>query len=154
MRIDEVRLYPSYDAVYNFEVDDLHCYAVGRSGILVHNNNGKDVIGPNRVAGVGGNGAASEVPSLGGLSPAQATQALEQAGFRASGVSKRGWQTFKHPDGSRIDIGPGGRVVGAAAPKYGPDGSRFNKGQRLGPDGAEIPRSLPHDQHPPEALGD
>ena len=27
--------------VYNMEVDDLHCYTVGRNGALVHNENGK-----------------------------------------------------------------------------------------------------------------
>jgi hypothetical protein len=28
--------------VYNFDVDDLHCYAVGRNGVLVHNDNGPE----------------------------------------------------------------------------------------------------------------
>jgi hypothetical protein len=46
-QVDEIRLYPFFDTVYNFEVDDLHCYAVGRAGILVHNNNGKEVAAPN-----------------------------------------------------------------------------------------------------------
>jgi hypothetical protein len=41
-RIEHIELYPFFDTVYNFEVDDLHCYAVGRSGILVHNNNGPE----------------------------------------------------------------------------------------------------------------
>jgi Pretoxin HINT domain len=41
-QIDRVRLYASLDTVYNFEVDDLHCYAVGWSGVLVHNNNGDE----------------------------------------------------------------------------------------------------------------
>ena len=39
-RIEHVRLYPFFDTVYNFEVEDLHCYAVGWSSILVHNANG------------------------------------------------------------------------------------------------------------------
>jgi Pretoxin HINT domain len=40
--IEQLRLYTFFDTVYHFEVDDLHCYAVGRSGILVHNNNGSE----------------------------------------------------------------------------------------------------------------
>ena len=106
--------------------------------------------------GVGGNGAASQLPNLGGKSPADAVKALEGAGFapKSPTPSAGGWQTFKHPDGSKFDIHfPSGRVVRGAAPQYGPDGSRINRGQRLGPDGAEIPRDLPHNQHPPETLG-
>ena len=41
-RIDHVEVYASFDTVYNFEVDDLHCYAVGWSGVLVHNSNGDE----------------------------------------------------------------------------------------------------------------
>ena len=41
-RIERVRLYSFLGRVYNFEVEDLHCYAVGRSGVLVHNNNGPE----------------------------------------------------------------------------------------------------------------
>jgi hypothetical protein len=109
---------------------------------------------PLRAAGVGGNGAASELSSLNGLSRTQAVEALEQAGFRSTrtGPTAGGWQTFRHADGSQVDLGPGGRVVRTAAPRYGPDGSRINSGQRLASDGSEIPRSLPHDQHPPETL--
>jgi hypothetical protein len=66
--------------------------------------------------------------------------------------NKTGWQTFKHADGSKVDIGPGGRVVRGAAPKYGSDGSRINAGQRLASDGSEIPRPLPHELHPAETL--
>ena len=45
-KIDHVRLYAFFDTVYNFEVEDLHCYAVGWSGILVHNNNGPEGSAP------------------------------------------------------------------------------------------------------------
>jgi hypothetical protein len=109
-----------------------------------------------RVQGIGGNGAASELRSLNGLSRTQATQAIERAGFRPTqpNPTPGGWQTFRHADGSQVDIGPGGRVVRTAAPRYGPDGSRINRGQRLASDGSEIPRSLPHDQHPPETFSD
>jgi len=112
--------------------------------------------------GVGGNGAASELPNLTGKLPDDAVKALKDAGFeprsaaptpvRADG--KGGWQTFVHPDGSKIDIHfPTGRVVRTAARKYGPDGRPINKGQRLDPDGAEIPRDILHPEHPPETLG-
>jgi hypothetical protein len=47
--IDQLRLYTFFATVYNFEVEDLHCYAVGRSGILVHNNNGPEAV-PGSVA--------------------------------------------------------------------------------------------------------
>ena len=40
-----------YDAnVYNFEVDNLHCYVVGRCGALVHNNNGFEALQQQRLA--------------------------------------------------------------------------------------------------------
>lgn len=66
-----------------------------------------------------------------------------------SRASSGGWETFKHPDGSQIDINwKTGRRVQTAAPKYGSDGSRINKGQRLDSKRAEIPINIPHDQHP------
>ena len=40
--IQHLRTYPFFDTVYNFDVDDLHCYAIGRSSVLVHNSNGPD----------------------------------------------------------------------------------------------------------------
>ncbi len=43
--IEHSWVYPFFDKVYNFEVDDLHCYAVGCSGILVHNNSGEQGVG-------------------------------------------------------------------------------------------------------------
>ncbi len=49
-RVDQIQLYPFFDRVYNFEVDDLHCYAVGQAGILVHNNNGAEIPVPGRPA--------------------------------------------------------------------------------------------------------
>ena len=33
-----IRHQPYKDKVYNFHVEDLQCYAVGRNGVLVHNN--------------------------------------------------------------------------------------------------------------------
>jgi hypothetical protein len=93
---------------------------------------------------------------LAGKSPADIFKALEGAGFKPTKPtpSEAGWQTFKHSDGSQIDINvQTGRVVRQPPLKIGPDGRPTNKGQRLGPDGSEIPRSLPHDKHPPERFG-
>lgn len=101
------------------------------------------------------NGASSSLPSLNGLCQKDALKALEKQGFKpkSGDVSQGGWQTFKHPDGSQVDINWGsGRTVRTAAPKYGQDGSRINKGQRLDSNGNEIPRNIPHDKHPAETI--
>ena len=54
-KVQEVRLYPMFEQVYNFSVDDLECYAVGRCGVLVHNTNGtmKVDAAPTPAQGVG-----------------------------------------------------------------------------------------------------
>ena len=46
-RVEDVRQQHYHDKVYNFSVDDLKCYAVGRVGVLVHNSNGEDDIPDN-----------------------------------------------------------------------------------------------------------
>jgi RHS repeat-associated protein len=54
--VEAVRVDPFVGRVYNFEVDDLHCYAVGQAGVLVHNNNGPEpplTGGPAPTGGVG-----------------------------------------------------------------------------------------------------
>jgi hypothetical protein len=38
--VEQIRQRQFHDHVYNFEVEDLHCYTVGRSSVLVHNNSG------------------------------------------------------------------------------------------------------------------
>jgi hypothetical protein len=38
--IETILVLPFKDKVYNLDVDDVHCFAVGFNGILVHNNNG------------------------------------------------------------------------------------------------------------------
>jgi len=43
--VREIELHPFDGVVYNFEVHELHCYAVGEDGVLVHNGNG--VTAPN-----------------------------------------------------------------------------------------------------------
>ncbi len=105
--------------------------------------------------GVGGNGAASQLPNLSGKSASEVARILRNAGFKptqgGSGVpSAKGWQKFKHSDGSVINVNwLTGRVVRTPAPRYNPDGSRI-KGERLGPDGKIQDRNIPHDQIPEE----
>ena len=78
---------------------------------------------------------------------------LQGAGFVGKSVSKAGYQRFKHSDGSEITANwQTGRIVRNAAPQYGANGARINKGQRLGPDGGEISLNIPHDQHPIETF--
>jgi RHS repeat-associated protein len=43
--VEEIRVCPFEGQVYNFEVEDLHCYAVGPHGLLVHNKNGETLGG-------------------------------------------------------------------------------------------------------------
>ena len=103
-------------------------------------------------AGKGGSGAASKVRNLQGMTERQAAHVLRKAGFTGGKKSGGGWRVFKHPDGSKVHLGSDGRIVRTPAPKYGPTGARINKGARLGPDGSNVPRSLPHDQIPAETL--
>ncbi len=42
-RIESVRIEPANYPVYNFAVDNLKCYAVGKCSVLVHNSNGLEV---------------------------------------------------------------------------------------------------------------
>jgi hypothetical protein len=41
--VEGVRHGPYHAEVYNVEVEDLHCYAVGPHGVLLHNENGEEV---------------------------------------------------------------------------------------------------------------
>ncbi|WP_444893074.1 FG-GAP-like repeat-containing protein [Microbulbifer sp. TRSA001] len=103
--------------------------------------------------GVGGNGAASELGNLGSRSASEVAEILRDAGFEGKSVAKSGYQRFRHSDGSEVWVNwKTGRVVRNAAPRYGADGARINRGQRLGPDGAEIPRHLDHSEHPLEVF--
>jgi hypothetical protein len=82
-RVENVRLYSSYDRVYNFAVDDLHSYAVGRCGVLVHNENGKATTinaAPSRAQGVGDPvGASSSID----VSPSGVTQVTPKGGQKS-----------------------------------------------------------------------
>jgi RHS repeat-associated protein len=131
--------------VYNFRVEGIPTYFVSGLGILVHNND----VCP-------GTGAGAGLPDMNGQNPNNVKQTLTNGGFKPTSPEPTdgGWQTFKHPDGSKVDINwNSGRIVRSEAPIYADDGSRINKGQRLAPDGTRIPRGIPHDQHPPEFLG-
>jgi hypothetical protein len=104
-----------------------------------------------RPTGVGGSGTASEIPDLRGASSQEVRDLLINQGFQGKSISQGGNQQFKHPDGSVVWVNwDTGRIVRNASPIYGSNGARINKGQRLAPDGSEISRDLPHDQHPPE----
>ena len=95
---------------------------------------------------------AETTPNLNGLSREQAEKALKDSGFRLT-KDRPNWKTYQHIDGSKIDISAEGRVVRTQAPKYGLDGSRINKGQRVDYNGNEIPRNIDHKEHPSETLG-
>jgi RHS repeat-associated protein len=43
-KVKAVKTTPFEAQVYNFRVHDLHCYAVGRNGVLVHNENGAEAV--------------------------------------------------------------------------------------------------------------
>jgi hypothetical protein len=93
------------------------------------------------------------LPDLRGKKPAEAIDTLVQEGFEGRNISESGWQRFRHPDGSEININwQTGRIVRIAAPVYDSTGRKINKGQRIKYDGTEIPRDIPHELHPPEIL--
>ncbi|KYF76120.1 hypothetical protein BE17_37960 [Sorangium cellulosum] len=97
---------------------------------------------------------AAGLRDLSNMTRSEAERALAEAGFDGKKVSDGGWQTWRHPDGSKVDVNwKTGRMVRTAAPERGPDGrARINKGQRLDASGKPIPRDLPHEQHPTETL--
>ena len=100
--------------------------------------------------GVGGNGSASDLPNLDGMSPDEARKLLEKYGFDGKSTSPSGWQRFKGKDGSEVMVNwQSGRVVRTTAAKYG---SKINSGQRLDAQGNKIPRNMPHDKHPTETI--
>ncbi len=51
--VQALRTCPYHADIYNFEVEELHCYTVGWSGVLVHNNTGAE--GANAGGGVAPN---------------------------------------------------------------------------------------------------
>ena len=100
-RIEHIRRYTFFDTVYNFEVDDLHCYAVGQSSILVHNNNGAEGVtgateaAPGTAEAAGGN-VAPNSPALTGDELAGKTRAQIRDLADQKGLVPAGDTT--HPD--------------------------------------------------------
>ena len=94
---------------------------MGTARVLVHNSNGCF-------------GLASQIENLSGKTFEEANQLLRQ---HASHVytSEGGYVRYRFPDRSEVQIRPGGEVIRLAAPEYGPNGARINKGQRLDPQG-------------------
>ncbi len=73
--------------VYNFQVEGLHCYAVGTGQVLVHNNCGEGVTLPEFVAGGKTSGvlrtAAGDTPLLSGRAGPAASLPKPSPGFNA-----------------------------------------------------------------------
>ncbi|MBE9136916.1 hypothetical protein IQ254_06825 [Nodosilinea sp. LEGE 07088] len=81
-----------------------------------------------------GHGTGAGLPDMNGLPGQQVRDILNDTGFQPSSPvpSAGGWQKFRHPDGSQVDINwDTGRIVRTEAPVYGSDGSKINKGQRV-----------------------
>jgi hypothetical protein len=60
--IAALSLRPVHERVYNFHVDDLHCYAVGGHRVLVHNNSGEVAASASLTADTG---VRADVPGTG-----------------------------------------------------------------------------------------
>jgi hypothetical protein len=54
--------------------------------------------------------AAASLGKLNGVSRSAAREALEEAGFKQRGITKGDYETWVHPDGSKVTIGPDGGV--------------------------------------------
>jgi hypothetical protein len=62
--VRSVRSAPYFDDVYNFQVDELECYAVGWNGVLVHNVNGAETKAASTADGMEGVGDATFASSV------------------------------------------------------------------------------------------
>lgn len=100
--------------------------------------------------------AVARIPNLNRRSYEEIFKILKDSGFIESKITDNGWQTFKHLDGSKIDLNiKTGRIVRTAAPKYENTSKgivRINKGQRISYNGEEIPRNISYSQHPQEIM--
>ena len=79
--------------------------------------------------GLGGLGrtAGQLLKNMSGKSRPAAREALGKAGFKQKGVTKAGYETWVHPDGSRVTIGPDGGVD-RMPPRSVGDGFRYDPG--------------------------
>jgi hypothetical protein len=116
-------------AVYRLTVAHEHTFFVGTARVLVHNANGCF-------------GVAGEIEDLSGKTFQEADDLLRQRARRVS-TTAGGYTRYQFPDGSEIWIRPDGEVIRMAAPEYGPNGARINRGQRLDQKGNPIPRNQP-----------
>jgi hypothetical protein len=96
--------------VYNLQVEGLHNYAVGYSGILVHNSSGVP--------------QPPTVPNLAGMSRADAHIAIRQAGYTYHGTSAGGYVRYRHPSGAEIQIRPNGEIIRLGPPVTPQGGGR------------------------------
>ncbi len=88
--------------MYNMEVENLHCYSVGRNSVLVHNNNGPETP-PRGTAPNGGGISRSEhakLRSAQGRPVGQVVNDAQRAGPK---------DVFVQPDGRYVVRGPKGR---------------------------------------------
>lgn len=87
--------------------------------------------------GVGGNGTASELGDLTGLSRTDAEAFLMGLGATKTMSASGEYITYSFPDKSRVYIRTAdGRVSRTPAPRYALDGRNLNKGLRLNQQGA------------------
>jgi hypothetical protein len=63
-KISDLAIFVTKTLVYNFIVDDLHNYLVGKNGVLVHNTNSPPNEYMIRKSGLSGKDAATDVPSF------------------------------------------------------------------------------------------
>lgn len=96
--------------VYNREVEGLHNYAVGYSGILVSNSSGVP--------------QSPNVPNLAGMSRADAHVTIQQAGYTYHGTSAGGYVRYRHPSGAEIHIRPNGEIIRLGPPVTPQGGGR------------------------------
>ena len=121
--IEHIRRHTFFDSVYNFEVDDLHCYAVGQSSILVHNNNGSEGVA-GATEGAGGNVA----PNSGAAAAAKGLARESQVAQEVGGTVSRQKLIAKGVGSTDLDVlGPAGEYIGVGGPAKAADLSRFGR---------------------------
>jgi hypothetical protein len=92
LEVAEIRHEPYFDEVYNFRVDQLECYAVGRNSILVHNDNGDQAstVPDGQGGGFGTPGFGTQVHQGFGDALSQQTNTLPQDWTMATGPGQNG----------------------------------------------------------------
>lgn len=80
--------------------------------------------------------AAQQLPKLTGKTRSQAIAILNDRGFQFTTRTAGGYETFEHPDGSRIHIRPNGEVVRTGPKIRGENGKSYRR--RYDPSGNQI----------------